>query len=195
VIRFSIFLCFLFISSIVFGQSDDLQNSSKRNSIMVSWESLSLQVGMASETGGGISYSRDFFSKGKHNFAYQATVNFIYVPDTKIIYFFGLGMLYRYEISKRSSIGLNIAGNYVYSHLSYERFEYDGNGVIVDRGSDLHSFAPSIGINYSYDVFKLKSATFGVLLGTRLIGLDNGRYTKFFEAGKLNVSFGIFYRF
>ena len=172
-IKFSIYLSCLFISSIVLGQNDSLQNSGKRNSIMVSWESLSLQVGMPSETGGGVSYSRDF----------------------RIIYFFGLGALYRYEISERSSLGLNIAGNYVHTHLSYERFEYNSNGEIVSRGSDLHSFAPSIGMNYSYDVFKLKSATFGVLLGTRLIGLDNGRYTNFFEAGKLNISFGFFYKF
>jgi hypothetical protein len=195
VIKFSIYLSCLFISSIALGQNDSLQNSGKRNSIMVSWESLSLQVGMPSETGGGVSYSRDFFTKEKHNFAFQTTANFIYDPNIRIIYFFGLGALYRYEVSERSSLGLNIAGNYVHTHLSYERFEYNSKGEIVSRGSDLHSFAPSIGMNYSYDVFKLKSATFGVLLGTRLIGLDNGRYTNFFEAGKLNISFGIFYKF
>ncbi len=194
-IKFSIYLSCLFISSGVLGQNDSLQNSSKRNSILVSWESLSLQVGVPSETGGGISYSRDFFTKGKHNFALQTTANFIYDPNTRIIYFFGLGALYRYEVSERSSLGLNIAGNYVHTHLSYERFEYSSNGEIVNQGSDLHSFAPSIGMSYSYDIFKLKSSTFGVLLGTRLVGLDHGRYTNFFEAGKLNISFGIFYKF
>lgn len=194
-IKTLLFLISLFAFTSAICQNDSIQNSKKTNSVMITWESLSLEVGSPSETGAGITYTRDFFTKGKHNFAIQPTASFIYVPNTKIIYFFGVGALYRYDVSKRSSLGLSIAGNYVHTHLSFDRFEYNGNGEIVYQESDLHSFAPSLGLSYSYDFLRTKSATFGVLLGTKLIGLDNGRYTKFFEASKLNVSFGIFCKF
>lgn len=177
------------------SQNDSLQNSKNKNSILISWESLKLDFGVASETGAGITYTRDFFTRGKHNFAFQTSASFIYVINTSNIYFFGAGAQYRYDMSKRSSLGLSVSGNYVYNRLTFDRFELGDNGEFIEQKSGLHSFAPSIGLNYSYDFLKIKSTTFGVLLGTKVIGLDNGKYTKFLEASKLNISFGFYCRF
>ncbi|MFI8606701.1 hypothetical protein ACIGCP_19715 [Cellulophaga baltica] len=194
-IKTSLFLIGLFAFISAIGQNDSIQHSKNKNSILISYESLKLDFATASETGAGITYTRDFFTRGKHNFAFQTSASFIYVINTSNIYFFGAGALYRYDMSKRSSLSLSVSGNYVYNRLTFDRFELGDNGEFIEQKSGLHSFAPSIGLNYSYDFLKIKSTTFGVLLGTKVIGLDNGEYTKFLEASKLNISFGFYCKF
>lgn len=194
-IKSLIIIISLFAFTNATSQNDSLQNSKNKNSILISWESLKLDFGVPSETGAGITYTRDFFTRGKHNFAFQTSASFIYVINTSNIYFFGAGAQYRYDMSKRSSLGLSVSGNYVYNRLTFDRFELGSNGEFIEQKSGLHSFAPSIGFNYSYDFLKIKSTTFGVLLGTKVIGLDNGEYTKFLEASKLNISFGFYCKF
>ena len=187
--------CLFLTISVIAQQDNSKENSKNLNSVAISFDAYSLDLGLIFETGGGITYTRDFWSKGKHNLAYQPSVSFLDLPNTEKRYIFGAGVLYRFDVTKHGSIGLSLAGNYIYTHLAYDRFEYNAKGEFINEGSSLNSFAPSIGLQYSYDFLRIKSTSIGVLLASKLIRFNSGNYVKTFEGHNYNMSIGFYCKF
>lgn len=177
------------------GQTNDTVTANKTTTVGVFLDTYILDLYDGLDVGGSFFYAKDFYKKGKHNFAYYPSFGFFNSIDTENRYILGLGAQYRYELTKRSNIRVNISANYILTTFLYDRFEYNAQGDFVKQKNTKSNFGPSIGLQYSYDVFRIKSVWFAPVIGYQLIKLDGGNYAKITEGFEVGISLGILCKF
>lgn len=177
------------------AQTNAPQESDKTTTIGVFLDTYIIDLYDGYDVGGTVSYAKDFYNSGKHSFAYNPSLGFFNSIDTENRYIVGLGAQYRIDFTKRSSLRVNLGVNYILTKFLYDRFEYNAQNEPIEQKSLKSNFGPSIGLQYSYDVFRIKSASFAPVLGYKLIGLEGGNYTRLTEGFSPSISLGILCKF
>lgn len=177
------------------GQTNDNQSINKAITLGVSLDTYVLHLWDGLEVGASVFYAKDFYKKGKHSFAYKPSIGFFNSINTENRYILGLGAQYRFEATKRSNIRVSLNGNYVLTQFLYDRFEYNSSGQFIKQKNTESNFAPSIDLQYSYNLFKIKSASFAPFIGYQRIKLESGEYTKITEGFSSGISLGILCKF
>ncbi|WP_291869258.1 hypothetical protein [Maribacter sp.] len=193
--KFLKILVFLCTSQLINAQTNDVLNSKKTTTIGAFLDIYVIDLYDGLDVGSTISYTRDFYSKGKHYFAYNPSLGFFNSIDTENRYILGLGAQYRFEPTKRSNIRVNLGVNYILTKFLYDRFEYNAQNEPVEQKNLKSNFGPSIGLQYSYDVFRIKSVSIAPVLGYKLIKLDGGKYSRITEGFSPSFSLGIICKF
>lgn len=193
--KFIKLLLFLCISQIINAQTNDFSKSDKITTIGVFLDTYLIDFYDGLDVGSSVSYSRDFYRKGKHSFAYNPSLGFFNSINTENRYILGFGAQYRFEFTKRLNVRVNLGVNYILTKFLYDRFEYNAQNEQIAQNSIKSNFGPSFGLQYSYDLFKIKSASFAPVLGYKLIKLDGGNYSRPTEGFSSSISLGILCKF
>lgn len=193
--KFLKILVFLFTSQLINAQTNDAINSKKTTTISTFLDVYLIDLYDGLDVGSTISYTRDFYSKGKHYFAYNPSLGFFNSINTENRYILGLGAQYRLELTKRSNIRVNLGVNYILTKFLYDRYEYNAQNEQVEQKSLKSNFGPSIGLQYSYDVFRIKSVAIAPIVGYKLTKLEGGNYSKITEGFSPSISLGIICKF
>lgn len=178
-----------------YGQTNDELETKKATTVGLFLDTYILDLWDGLDVGASGFYAKDFYNKRKHSFAYYSSLGFYNSEETENRFIMGLGIQYRFEPIKRGAIRVTIAGNYILTNFLYDRFEYNSQGEFVKQKSTKSNFGPSIKLQYSYDIFKIKSASFAPVIGYQLIKLDGGKYAKITEGFEYGISLGILCKF
>lgn len=188
-------MAFVLISTGINAQVNDEQEFEKTTTIASFLDTYILDLYNGLDAGASVYYAKDFYKKGKHSFAYKSSFGFFNSIDTENRYILGLGAQYRFEPTKRSNIRVSVSANYILTNFLYDRYEYNTKGGFIKQKNTKSNFGPSIELQYSYDVFRIKKVWFAPVIGYKLIKLDGGNYAKITEGFESGISLGIVCKF
>jgi hypothetical protein len=137
-----------------------------------------------------LSYSRSFLVKGRYQLAFMPQLGFIPLPTIENKFLFSTSLQYKYVSEKRFEANVFLGLNYQLRQLQYDRYALEGN-ELVNKGSILHQFGPTTGLNIGYKIIKKEKYSISPNIGFSFTKLNKIYQANIFQGYKPTVLIGI----
>jgi hypothetical protein len=137
-----------------------------------------------------LSYSKTVLGYKRHQLAILSQLGTIVLPDIETKFLFSTSLQYKYVSKKRFEANIFLGVNYQLRKLSYDRYLFEDN-MLVNKGSFLHQFGPTLGVNVGYKIIKNQRFSISPFLGISLAKLNKDYQSDLFTGYKPSLTFGL----
>jgi hypothetical protein len=136
------------------------------------------------------SYSKTIMGHKRHRLAVLSQLGTIVLPDIETKFLFSTSLQYKYVSKKRFEANIFLGVNYQLRKLSYDRYLFEDN-MLVNKGSFLHQFGPTLGVNVGYKIIKNQRFSISPFLGISLTKLNKDYQSDLFTGYKPSLTLGL----